>query len=80
MTLDFQRVMCDQQMLRSACPYGQSDQSLCWSLKYCMTVKLQTENHLEFLSLKGGGTGSTESTLVEMPHCWKSHVVAHIFS
>ena len=22
--------------------------------------------------------GSSESTLVKMPHCWKSHVVAHI--
>ena len=27
-----------------------------------MTVKLLTENHLEFLSLKGGCTGSSEST------------------
>ena len=28
--LDFQqRVMCDQQSLRSACAYAQSDQSLC---------------------------------------------------
>ena len=44
-----------------------------------MTVKLLTEHHLELLSLKGGCTGSPESTLVEMPHCWKSHVVAHIF-
>ena len=36
-----------------------------------MTVKLRTEHHLEFLSLKGGCTGSSESTLVKMPHCWK---------
>ena len=42
-----------------------------------MTVKLLTEHHLEFLSLKGGCTGSSESTLVKMPHCWKSHVAAH---
>ena len=41
-----------------------------------MTVKLLTEHHLEFLSTKGGGTGSYESTLVKMPHCWKSHVMA----
>ena len=41
-----------------------------------MTVKLLTEHNLEFLSLKGGCTGSSESTLVKMPHCWKSHVVA----
>ena len=44
-----------------------------------MTVKLLSENLLEFLSLKGGCTGSSESTLVKMPHCWKSHVTAHIF-
>ena len=31
------------------------------------------ENHLEFLSLTGGCTGLSESTLVKMPHCWKSH-------
>ena len=44
-----------------------------------MIVKLLTEHHLEFLSLKGGCTGSSESTLVKMPHCWKSHVTAHVF-
>ena len=70
--------MCDQQSLRSACAYGQSDQSLLLSLEYSMTVKLLTEHHLEFLSLKGDCTGSSESTLAKMPHCWKSHVVAHI--
>ena len=43
-----------------------------------MTVKLLTEQNLEFLSLTGGYTGSSESTLVKMPHCWKSHVTAHI--
>ena len=43
-----------------------------------LTVKLLTEQHLEFLSLKGGCTGSPESRLVKMPHCWKSHVRAHI--
>ena len=43
-----------------------------------MIVKLLPEHHLEILSLKGGCTGSSESTLVKMPHCWKSHVVAHI--
>ena len=42
-----------------------------------MIVKLLTEHHLEFLSLKGGCTGLSESTLVKMPHCWKSHVAAH---
>ena len=43
-----------------------------------MIVKLLTEHHLEFLSFKGGCTGSPESTLVKMPHCWKSHVAAHM--
>ena len=68
----------DPQRLRPACAYAQSDQSLCYSLEYSMTVKLLTEKRLEFLSLKGGCTGSPESTLVKMPHCWKPHVAAHI--
>ena len=41
-----------------------------------MTVKLLTEHQLFFLNIKGGCTGSSESTFVEMPHCWKSHVAA----
>ena len=43
-----------------------------------MIVKLLTEQHLEFLSLKGGCIGSSESTLVKMPDCWKSHALAHM--
>ena len=43
-----------------------------------MIVKLQTENHLEFLSLTGGCRGSSESTHVKMPPCWKSHATAQI--
>ena len=43
-----------------------------------MTFKLLTEHHLEFLSLKGGCTGLSESTLVKMLHCWKSHVAAQM--
>ena len=43
-----------------------------------MTVKLLTENHSECLSLKGGCTGSSEYTLVKMPHYWKSHVKAYM--
>ena len=43
-----------------------------------MIVKLLTEHHLEFLSLKGGCTGSSESTLVKIPHCWKSHDMAQL--
>ena len=41
-----------------------------------MIVKLLTEHNLEFLSLKGCCTGSSESTLVKLPHCWKSHALA----
>ena len=47
-----------------------------------MSVKLLTEHHLEFLSLKGWGgggcMGSSESTLVKKPHCWKSNVAARL--
>ena len=42
-----------------------------------MTVKLLTEHHLEFLSLKEGCRGSSESIFVKMPHCWKSHAAAY---
>ena len=45
-----------------------------------MIVKLLTEHHLEFLSLKGGCRGLSESTQVKMPDCWKSHATAHIIS
>ena len=41
-----------------------------------MIVKLLTEHHLEFLSLNGGCTGSSESTLVKMSYCWNSHTPA----
>ena len=57
--------MCDQQ-------------SICSSLEYSINVKLLTEHNLEFLSLNRGCTGSSEATLVKMPHCWKYHVTAHI--
>ena len=43
-----------------------------------MIVKLLTERHLEFLSLKGGCRGSSESTLVKMSNCWKSHALAQL--
>ena len=43
-----------------------------------MNVKLLTEHHLEFLSLKGGCRGSSESTLVKMSNCWKSHALAQL--
>ena len=56
----------------------QISQSLCQSLEYSMADKLLTEHHLEFISLNGGYTGSSESRFVKMPHCWKSRVAAHL--
>ena len=64
------------QSLRPACAYTQSDQSLCYSQEYSMRVKLLTEQHMEFLSC----TDLPESTLIKMPHCWKSHVTAKLYS
>ena len=43
-----------------------------------MSVKLLTEHRLEFVGLKADCTGSSESTLVKMPYCWKSHVAAYV--
>ena len=57
---------CDQQSLRSAWAYAS------------IIVKLLTEHHLEFISLKGGCRGSSESTLVKMSNCWKSHATAQM--
>ena len=42
-----------------------------------MIVKLLTEHHLGFLSLIGGCRGSSESRLIKMSNCWKSHAAAH---
>ena len=44
-----------------------------------MSVKLLTEHLFAFLCLKGGCKGSSESTLVKIQHCWKSHVVAKLY-
>ena len=57
---------------------AETDQSLCWLFKYSMTVKLLTEPHLRVLSLKGGCTGSSESTLFKRQYCWKSRITADI--
>ena len=39
---------------------------------------LLTDYNLKFLHLKGGCTGSPESTHAKMSHCCKSHVLAHL--
>ena len=44
-----------------------------------MSVKLLTEHHFIFLSLTGGCTGSSESTLVKIQNCWKSYVTAQLW-
>ena len=44
-----------------------------------MTVKLLTKYQSEFLSLKGGNSGSSKFALVKMPYCWKSRVTAQMF-
>ena len=44
-----------------------------------MIAQLLAEQHFEFLSIEGGCAGSSESTLVKLSHCWKSHVLAHIY-
>ena len=71
--------MCDQLRLRPACAYAQSDQSLYYSLEHSMTVNLLIEDHLVFISLKRGRTGSSDHTLVKMPHCWKPDVATPRF-
>ena len=43
-----------------------------------MSVKLLTEHHSKFLSLKGGCTGSSESTPVKMPHCCGSNMCSQL--
>ena len=45
-----------------------------------MIVKLLTEHHLEFLSLKGRCRCSPESTHVKMSNCWKSHATAQLIT
>ena len=43
-----------------------------------MTIKLLTIHLLDDLTLIGGCTCSSESTLIKMPHSWKSSVTAQI--
>ena len=43
---------------------------------YSMTVKLPTE---QLYSLIGDCTGLSESTLLKISHCWKSHAPLKVF-
>ena len=43
-----------------------------------MSVKLQTEHYLEFLSLKEAAQARLSLHMSKLPHCWKSRVVAHL--
>ena len=45
-----------------------------------MIGKVLTEHRLELIILKGGCRGSSESTNVKIPHCWKFHALANIVS
>ena len=65
--------MCNQQSLRSAYAYAQSDQSLCLSLENFMSVKLLAE-HLEFLSLKEAAQAGLSL------HLSKCHIVGNHMS
>ena len=47
-------------------------------IEYFMIVRLLNAHHFEFLSLKQGCRGLSESTLVKMPHCWKSHATGQL--
>ena len=53
---------------------AQSDQSLCLSLEYSMIVKLLTEQHLEFLSLKEAAQARLSL------HLSKCHIVGNHMS
>ena len=46
------------------------------AFEYSTSVKLLTKHHLEDRSFKGGCAGSSESTLIKIPQCWKSHAAA----
>ena len=66
--------MSDKQSLRSACAYAQSDPSLCLSLDYSMSVKVLTDHHLEFLSLKEAAEARLSL------HLSKCHIVGNHMS
>ena len=83
MIRDFQQFgMCDQQSLRSSCTYAQTDQSLCRSLIYSLTVKLLTlTNRTSF------GVSKLNRRLHRLVWVYtfqnttllESHVAAHMF-
>ena len=54
--------------------YAQSDQSLCLSLEYSMTVELLTAHHLLFESLKGGAQARLSL------HLSKCHIVGNFMA
>ena len=65
MTLEFQQCgMCTHKGSDQPAHTRSLIRGLCYSLEYSMTVKLLTEQRLEFLSLKGGCT-CQNTTLLE---------------
>ena len=78
-TWDFQQCgMCNQQSLIYACTLRSLIRAFVSPLHILWVVSYW--DHLDFLSIKAGYTGSSESTLVKLPHCWKSNVAVHIFT
>ena len=71
----FNTGMCDQQRVRPACVYAQSVQSLCLLLKYSMTVKLLTEQHLEFSKPEKEASQARLSLFMS-----KCHIVGNLMS
>ena len=57
--------LCLIVLIPHLCPLSYSTE---YFYKFSMTIKLQTQHHLDFLILKGGCTGSSESSLFKMPH------------
>ena len=62
------------ELLSKPCNVNKHSKSLAWYTWYQKTL---TKYSL-FLCLKGGCTGSSESRLVKISHCWKSHVEAQL--
>ena len=68
--------MCDQQGSDQHAHTRSLIRAFAHRLNFLWVLCYRPNIFFEVLSLKGGYTGCSESTLVKMPHCWKSHVTA----
>ena len=74
MTSYFQHCgMCNQQSLRSACAYAQSDQNLYLSFEYSMMFSYQINIIWSFKAKYEAAQVRLSLHLSKMPHCLKSH-------